>query len=62
MYFQMFTHLAGDVFAEWLLKDAHIAATLGSAFGPGGRLRAADATSQERLREALERIGKMIRR
>lgn len=52
----------GDAFTDKLLKDALIAATPGSAFGPGGAnyVRLSYATSQERLREALERIEKVI--
>lgn len=52
----------GDAFADRLLKEALIAATPGSAFGPGGAdyVRLSYAASQDRLREALERIGKMV--
>ncbi len=52
----------GDAFAERLLRDAFIAATPGSAFGPGGvnNVRLSYATSQARIKEALERIGKLI--
>lgn len=52
----------GDVFADKLLKDALIAATPGSAFGPGGAdyVRISYAASQERLKEALMRIEKML--
>ncbi|MFB3766663.1 MAG: pyridoxal phosphate-dependent aminotransferase [Methanotrichaceae archaeon] len=52
----------GDAFTDRLLKDALIAATPGSAFGPGGvnNVRLSYATSQERLKEALERIKKML--
>jgi aspartate aminotransferase len=52
----------GDAFTDKLLKDALIAATPGSAFGPGGvnNVRLSYATSQERLKEALERIKKML--
>ncbi len=51
----------GDVFTDKLLKDALIAATPGSAFGPGGAdyVRLSYAISQSRIRQALERI-KMI--
>jgi aspartate aminotransferase len=53
----------GDLFTDKLLKDALIAATPGSAFGPGGAnyVRLSYATSQERLKEALARIEKMLR-
>ncbi len=52
----------GDAFTDKLLKDALIAATPGSAFGPGGAkyVRLSYATSQERLRTALERIEKVL--
>ena len=52
----------GDAFSDKLLKDALIAATPGSAFGPGGSdyVRISYAASQERLKEALERIEKML--
>ena len=52
----------GDLFTERLLKEALIAATPGSAFGPGGRdyVRLSYATSQNRIRQALERIEKLI--
>ncbi len=52
----------GDAFTDKLLKDALIAATPGSAFGPGGvnYVRLSYATSQERLKEALERIEKVL--
>jgi len=48
----------GDAFTGRLLKDALIAATPGSAFGPGGAdyVRLSYATSQARIKEALERI------
>lgn len=48
----------GEEIAEKLLSDAHVAATPGSAFGPSGNnfVRLSYAISQERIREALERI------
>jgi len=48
----------GDAFTGRLLKDALIAATPGSAFGPEGAdyVRLSYATSQPRIKEALERI------
>jgi aspartate aminotransferase len=51
----------GNAFAERLLKDSLIAATPGSAFGPGGDnyVRISYAASQARLKEALERIEKV---
>lgn len=55
-------HGGGDAFTDMLLKDALIAATPGSAFGPGGAsfVRLSYAASQDRLRTALERIRKML--
>lgn len=52
----------GDAFTQRLLKDALIAATPGSAFGPGGDdyVRLSYATSQTRLMEALERIKRIL--
>ncbi|MDD1758401.1 MAG: pyridoxal phosphate-dependent aminotransferase [Methanotrichaceae archaeon] len=52
----------GDVFTEKLLRDAMIAATPGSAFGPRGNnyVRLSYATSQQRLKEALDRIEKLL--
>jgi len=52
----------GDVFSERLLSEAMIAATPGSAFGPGGtdNVRISYATSQDRLRESLDRMEKML--
>ncbi len=52
----------GDKFAERMLSEAMVAATPGSAFGPGGvdNVRISYAASQERLSQALERIGKML--
>ena len=51
----------GDAFTDKLLKDALIAATPGSAFGPGGKnyVRLSYATSQNRIKLALERIEKI---
>ena len=53
----------GDAFTDKLLKDALIAATPGSAFGPGGvnYIRLSYATSQSRIKQALERIGRIAR-
>jgi aspartate aminotransferase len=54
---------SGDSVADKLLKDALIAATPGSAFGPGGAnyVRLSYATSQNRIKKALERIEKILR-
>ena len=56
------SHLGGgDAFTDRLLKEALIAATPGSAFGPDGRdyVRLSYATSLKRISQALERIGKI---
>jgi len=52
----------GDLFTERLLKEALIAATPGSAFGPEGAdyVRLSYATSQNRIHQALERIEKIL--
>ena len=52
----------GDCVTDKLLKDALIAATPGSAFGPGGNnyIRLSYATSQARIKEALQRIDKVL--
>jgi aspartate aminotransferase len=53
----------GDAFTDKLLKDALIAATPGSAFGPGGAdyVRLSYATSQSRIKQALQRIEKIVK-
>jgi aspartate aminotransferase len=53
----------GDLVTDKLLKDALIAATPGSAFGPGGNnyIRLSYATSQARIKEALKRMDKVLR-
>jgi len=58
------TGLDGDVFAERLLAEEHVAVVPGSAFGPsgGGHVRACYATSYEHLEEALRRIGGFVER
>lgn len=55
-------HGGGDAFTDRLLKEALIAATPGSAFGPGGvnYVRLSYATSQNRIKQALQRIEKML--
>jgi len=52
----------GDLFTERLPKEALIAATPGSAFGPGGEdyVRLSYATSQNRILQALEMIERNI--
>jgi aspartate aminotransferase len=52
----------GDQITGRLLKEALIAVTPGSAFGPGGKnyIRLSYAASQQRLKEALLRMEKML--
>jgi aspartate aminotransferase len=52
----------GDVFTDKLLKEALIAATPGSAFGPGGAdyVRLSYAISQSRIKQALNRVEKIL--
>jgi aspartate/methionine/tyrosine aminotransferase len=54
--------LGGDKFAERMLTEAMVAATPGSAFGPGGagKIRISYAASKKWLNQALERIAKML--
>ncbi|KXB05384.1 hypothetical protein AKJ50_00860 [candidate division MSBL1 archaeon SCGC-AAA382A13] len=49
-------------FCKQLLKDAGVAATPGSAFGPTGEgnIRLSYANSKERIKQALERIKNMV--
>ncbi|MDD1761605.1 MAG: pyridoxal phosphate-dependent aminotransferase [Methanothrix sp.] len=53
----------GDAFTDRLLKEAQIAATPGSAFGPYGAdyVRLSYATSQGRISQALKRIEKITK-
>ncbi len=48
----------GDVVAERLLREAYIAVTPGSAFGPGSSdfIRISYAAARERIYDAIERI------
>ena len=52
----------GDAVAERLLREAYIAVTPGSAFGPGGAdfIRISYAASRKRICDALKRIGDTI--
>lgn len=45
-----------DDFAEYILNTAHVAIVTGSAFGADNCVRFSYATSEERLRKAIERI------
>lgn len=46
-----------DDFAEYILNTAHVAIVTGSAFGADNCVRFSYATSEERLRKAIQRIG-----
>ena len=50
-------------FTEWLLREAGVAVTPGSAFGEGGEghVRLSFATSRDVLAEAVDRIGAALR-
>ncbi len=56
------TGLDGDEFAERLLLEQRVAVVPGSAFGECGRwhVRCCYATSEDELREALQRIGRFV--
>ncbi len=58
------TGLDDEAFVERLLEEEHVAAVPGSAFGPSGtgHVRMCYATSYAKLEEALERIGRFVRR
>ncbi|MDX1940306.1 MAG: pyridoxal phosphate-dependent aminotransferase [Saprospiraceae bacterium] len=52
-----FTVNNADDFAEYILHNAHVAIVTGSAFGADNCVRFSYATSEEKLRKAIERIG-----
>jgi aminotransferase len=56
------TGMSDEAFAEGLLMEEHVAVIPGSAFGASGRghVRICYATSEEKLREALVRIGRFV--
>ncbi|MEY4388642.1 MAG: hypothetical protein RLZZ432_361 [Chloroflexota bacterium] len=58
------TGLDDEEFAERLLREERVAVIPGSAFGASGRghVRICYATSDEKLREALVRIGRFVER
>ncbi|ADJ26328.1 aminotransferase class I and II [Dehalogenimonas lykanthroporepellens BL-DC-9] len=58
------TGLSSDDFAEKLLKEEKVAAVPGTAFGQQGEgyLRCCYATSLSQIEEALERIGRFLKR
>jgi aspartate aminotransferase len=51
-----------DDFSEFLLEEARVAVVPGSAFGDDSSIRISFASSDERLADALERIGAALRR
>ena len=58
------TGLSSDAFAEKLLFEEQVAVVPGSAFGGAGEgfVRCTYATAQEKLDEAVERIGRFVQR
>jgi aspartate aminotransferase len=52
-----------EVLCTKMLEEAHVAVTPGSAFGPGGEgfFRMSYATSEEQIREGMQRIKKFMR-
>ena len=58
------TGLSSDAFAEKLLFEEKVAVVPGSAFGSAGEgfVRCTYATAQEKLDEAVERIGRFVQR
>lgn len=59
--FYAYVKVGGDDMAvarSWL-RDIHVAVTPGTAFGTPGWLRLSYATSMQKLREAVERIGRI---
>ena len=56
------TGMTDEDFALKLLKDGGVAVVPGSAFGPGGKgfVRLSYATSLEKIKIAVERIGRML--
>jgi aminotransferase len=56
--------MSDEAFAERLLEEEHVAVIPGSAFGASGRghVRICYATSEERLVEAIARIGRFVAR
>jgi aminotransferase len=58
------TGLSSEDFAQRLLQEERVAVIPGSAFGPSGEghVRACYATGYEQLEDALERIGRFVKR
>jgi len=49
-----------DDFAEYILNEGHVAIVAGSAFGADDCFRLSYAASEEKLREAIRRIGECV--
>ena len=58
------TGLSSEEFAKRLLEDQRVAVVPGTAFGAGGEgfVRCCYATGRDELKEALERIGKFLKK
>jgi aminotransferase len=58
------TGLSSEEFVERLLTEEHVACVPGGAFGPSGEghVRMCYATSEEKIRESLVRIGRFVQR
>jgi aminotransferase len=58
------TGLDAETFAERLLREERVAVVPGGAFGPSGaeHVRACYATSEEKLHEAVVRVGRFVER
>jgi aminotransferase len=58
------TGMDEETFAQRLLQEERVAVVPGSAFGPGGEgyVRCSYATAFEKIEEALERMGRFMRR
>jgi aminotransferase len=58
------TGMDGEAFAEAILEEERVAVVPGSAFGQSGQgfVRCSYATAYEQIEEALERIGRFMRR
>ena len=56
------TGLSSEAFVEGLLAQEHVACVPGGAFGPSGEghVRMCYATSEDKIREALVRIGRFV--
>lgn len=58
------TGLTSEDFAQRLLQEEHVAVVPGDAFGPSGAgfVRCSYATSLEKIEQAVERIGRFVKR